>query len=430
MKSPAGFPPEQGLNMRMVWIKGWGVNCLLALSVLGGAVPVWAQSEVGIGMRPPTDSGSGHVVREAEWAGWLAESLGLTRIFHEAPGAEELFGLLCADRGHAGATGSLRRIQEAAPGAGGRVRFRIDVEETALYQLSVAGQGRQRWTVDGQAIEHIEPGSSGVAIPSELIPLRKGAHELEVFMNIRGRVDRVDLAVFRPACVAPADGWHAERPLTHAAAARTLVRAMNLVPLLPVRGEEIRLDGSAHAVVSDTGRTLEGRVSQAGDWPVLLEYPVQISEPGIHSIVARVRGVGDQIWSLDDRYRSRVRIKGDGIRAVHLMSVPLASGEHVVRVHLPPGGTVDDITLKRHGTRGSDELAVLGRLGLATRAPAALVTAVDADRYLRSDLFQERSARFLRSEAQRGPAEPVVLAERDDDLGTSRPLSPAIPADL
>jgi hypothetical protein len=416
--------------MRKQWMNGWGVNLLLALFVLGAAVAVRAQSDAGLGMRPPTPSGSGQVVLEQEWAGWLAESMGLTAIFHDIPGAEELFGLLCADRGQAENTGSLRRVQDASPGAGGRVRFRIEVQQTALYQLAVAGQGRQRWIIDGQAIEHIEPGSSGVAIPAELIPLRKGPHELEVFMGIRARVDRVDLSVFRPACVAPVDGWHAERPLTHAAAARTLVRAMNLVPLLPVEGDEIILDGTAHAVVSEAGRTLEARVSQAGDRPVLLEYPVNISEPGIHTLEARVRGLGDQIWSLDDRYHSRIRVAGDGIRAVHVMSVPMASGQHVVRVQVPAGGTVDDIKFKRHATRGSDELALLDRLGLATRAPTALLTVADADRYLGSEVFRERTARFLRREGLRGPAEPVVLAEREADLGYERPLSPALPADL
>jgi hypothetical protein len=416
--------------MRKQWVNRWGVNLLLAVFALGAAAGVRAQSDAGLGMRPLTPSGSGRVVLEDEWAGWLADSMGLTAIFHDAPGADELFGLLCADRGQAENTGSLRRVQAAAPGAGGRVRFRIELQQTALYQLAVAGRGRQRWTVDGQAIEHIEPSSSGVAIPAELIPLRKGPHELEVFMGSRARVDRVDLSVFRPTCVAPVDGWHAKRPLTYAAAARTLVRSMNLVPLLPVEGDEITLDGTAHAVISEAGRALESRVSQAGDRPVLLEYPVDISEPGIHTVEARVRGLGEQIWSVDDRYRARVRVGGDGIRAVHVMSVPMASGQHVVRVQLPAGGTIDDITFKRHGTRGSDELGLLDRLGLDTRAPTALLTVAEADHYLDSEIFRERTARFLRAEGLRGPAEPVVLAERETDLGYERPLSPALPADL
>jgi hypothetical protein len=205
---------------------------------------------------------------------------------------------------------------------------------------------------------------------------------------------------------------------------------MNLVPMRSVEGEELTLDGSAHAVVSEDGRSLEGMVSQAGDQAVVLEYPMTIFEPGIHSIVARVRGLCDQIWSLDDRYRSRVRIAGDGIRAVHVMSVPMASGQDVVRVHVPRGGTVDDITFKRHATQGGDELGVLDRLGLATRAPSAWVTVADAGRYLDAGIFLERTGRFLRREALRGAAERVALAEYEDDRGYERLLSSALPADL
>ena len=413
---------------------GLGLWALLGLSfamVSAHPTTVWAQSEAGIGMPPSTAVPSGRVVLEQEWARRLAEALGVTGIFAEAPGTDELFGLLCADRGHGVPQGSLGKAQDTAPGAGARVRFRIDVPQTALYQLAVSGRGRQRWTIDGRAIEHIEPGGLGVAIPSELIPLRAGPHELEVFTGIRGVVDRIDLSVFRPLCIAPVDGWREDRPLTHAAAARTLVRAMGLVPLLPVTAAPITLDGSGHALRGEDRRDpLADRVTGARGEPRLLEYPVTISEPGMHSIVARVRGLGEQIWSFDDRYRSRVRIGGDAIRAVHVMSIPLATGEHRIRVSVPAGGTVDDITLRRHGSRGSDQLALLDRLGLRPRAPGALVTLAEARGYLESGVFRERAERFLRREGLRGPAAPVVLAEQELPAYGNRPLSPLLPAEL
>jgi len=371
------------------------------------------------------------VVREQEWARRLAEALGVMGIFAESPGTDELFGLLCADRGHEVPQGSLGKAQDTAPGAGARVRFRIDVPQTALYQLAVSGQGRQRWIIDGRAIEHIEPGGSGVAMPSELIPLRAGPHELEVFTGIRGKVDRIELSVFRPLCIAPEDGWRANRPLTHAAAARTLVRAMGLVPLLPVTAAPITLDGSGHALRGeDLHDPLDAGGTQAPGEPRLLEYPVTISKPGLYSIVARVRGLGEQLWSLDDRYRSRVRIGGDAIRAVHVMSIPLATGEHGIRVLVPAGGIVDDIRLRRHGSGGSDHLALLDRLGLRPRAPGALVTSTEARDYLESGVFLERAERCLRREGLPGPAAPVVLAEQEVPAYENRPLSPALPAEL
>ena len=73
--------------------------------------------------------------------------------------------------------------------------------------------------------------------------------------------------------------------------------------------------------------------------------------------------------------------------------------------------------------------AHLARLGLPVQAPSARVTVAQANVWLDSDVFLERSARFLRREALRGPATPVVLAERER-LWSARPLVPALPAEL
>ena len=80
------------------------------------STPSWAQSEVGIGMGAYTPSGSGQVVLEAEWASWIAEAIGVRGIVPDDAPPDELFGLLCADRGQVEEVGSLSRSQDASPG--------------------------------------------------------------------------------------------------------------------------------------------------------------------------------------------------------------------------------------------------------------------------------------------------------------------------
>jgi hypothetical protein len=390
--------------------------------------------------------GSQRVPTESEWARELVESLGLADVLPPDAADAERFALLCADRAELVTESGGRRMPgrsalrvvaepppESAPGE--PLRMVVSVPSPALYLLSVEGFGRQRWVLDGRVIGHLDASGMGVAQAPTLAPLREGPHELAAYLAPEARVERVELSADRSLCIAPADGWHPERPLTHAAVARTLVHALGLERYLPAIGEGVSVPGADFSLSSGGGERSTRRLrngftgagwARAGERPAGFAFRVRLAEPGLYSLLVRAPGGGQQVWSIDGRYRSALEPRGTAGRFEwnHVLTLPLASGEHVVRVTASPGSGVDRLRLVPHRRRASDYVSVLAGFGFDDGPPDTVVTrrivrrslaraaATRGDDFLlhriardpgRSPLVEEASAR----EAEPGPAAPA-----------------------
>jgi hypothetical protein len=401
------------------------VGILLALL----AIPVGAATAVARSGAPDSlalvsgePHGSKRVMREAEWAAELIETLGLAGALEPGASDAERFALLCPDRaelvtesgGRRVPARSAFRVTADAPahkGPGEPLRLVVRSPASALYVLSVEGVGPQRWLVDGRLVGHLDPSPLGVDHAPALVPLRRGPHELSAYLAPRSRVQRIELDAHRSRCIAPADGWHGERPLTFAALARTLVHALGLEKDLPVVGDGIPIEGENFTEVSGGGERIHRRLenqASSGAWvkaasgPAEFTYRVGLEDPGVFSILGHLRGGGLQIWSIDGRYRTSLEPGGsdDRFEWNRVLTLPLGAGEHALRVFASRDSGIDRIRLVPHRHSGADYVALLAQAGFAEGAPDALVTHSIAFESLSKPVFAKTSHEFLTREAR------------------------------
>jgi len=371
---------------------------------------------------------SERVIEQGEWASELAFALGISDALPDDHTAEDVFGLLCAERAERDLETGGRRTPVGAPfrvaidspvarGLGEPVRVVANLPSTALYALTVTGAGPQRWAVDQRTIGHLDPTPLGVAQAATIIPLRKGPHELTAYLSHDAHVDRIELAAYRPFCVTPADGWRDEQMLTFAASARTLVAALGLERRLPVDGEPIAIEGESFESVSAYGGSSSRQLSDpasGGVWatavsrPAEFTYRTQIQQPGVYSLIARIHGGGEQIWSIDGGYRLTIAPEEvtSGFTPVHVVTLHLSGGEHVIRALLPKGTGIDTLHLVRRRARDVDYIALLEAEGFRSGVPNQPVTQTEAYRSLSNPLFAEISRHFqsrLATNFQRAP---------------------------
>jgi hypothetical protein len=392
-------------------------------------------------------------MREAEWAGELAAALGLAQVLGETGAATDRFALLCPERaqriGAAGeyslSRGSPIRVGVDAPrdrDPGAPVRTVVRVPATALYQLSVVGVGRQRWTIDRRPVGHLDLSPLGVALAPAIVPLSEGPHEIAGYLPRHARVERIELAVYRPLCVAPAAGWQGERPLRYGAMARTLVTAFGFERRLPedVAKEQV-LEGELFEGVTGGGRRTTQRLAApatGGAWalaangPSEFSYRVRLEEPRVVTVLARTHGAQAQIWSVDGRYRLALTPDSDpeGYAWNHVITVPLAAGSHAIRALVARGSGIDVIRVMHHRSSDADYVAVLEALGFRAGAPDAMVPRSAARDILASPALAELASAFQLHLA--GDTRDQTLWLVDDDLEPlyTRPLSPVLPAEL
>ncbi len=291
---------------------------------------------------------SERVIEQGEWASELAFALGISSALPDDHSAEDVFGLLCAERAERDMESGGRRTPVGAPfrvaidspvarGLGEPVRVVANLPSTALYALTVTGVGPQRWAVDQHTIGHLDPTALGVAQAAKIIPLRQGPHELTAYLSHDARVDRIELAAYRPFCVTPADGWRDERLLTFASSARTLVAALGLERRLPVDGEPIVIEGEDYEAVSAYGGSTNRELSDpasGGAWatavsrPAEFTYRTRIEQPGVYSLIARIHGGGEEIWSIDGGYRVTVEPEeeAESFASTHVVTLHLSGG--------------------------------------------------------------------------------------------------------
>lgn len=396
---------------------------------------------------------SDRLVLEEEWAADLVDLLALDRALPDAPQAADYFSLLCAEQaerevGTGGRSAPVGPLFEASADVppprrpGDPVRVVLTVPATALYSLSVEGVGLQRWVIDQKPVGHLDPTPIGVSWSAATTPLREGPHEVTGYFGPGARAERVSLTALRSLCIAPADGWHARRPLTYGAQARTLVRIFGFESRLPEAGDSIEIEGEAYDSVSGGGGRTNRRVKVAAShdvWatasqsPAELSYRLHLEDPALVTIEARILGSEPQLWSIDGRYRAIVVPTG-GREVFHwmpLLTLPLGAGDHELRARIARHAGVDVLRATPRRSSDADYLSVLNELGLHVSAADALVTHSDALASLSSGVFVELAGRFQQRIEGDATERPIVLVDEvPEPRSVERALSPMLPSEL
>ncbi|HVN39300.1 MAG TPA: hypothetical protein VMW19_14120 [Myxococcota bacterium] len=441
---PGGLPTgrvgtvtEQGLRFARAV-----VCAAVALVAASGAR---AQSPQSLGIPGELFLPSQRGVLEEDWARRLARALGLEEGLPADATAEDFYSILCPEQALRSlgeeSGGSLRVAHPLAPASSSEpVRVVLEAPTTALYVIQIEGVGLQRWSVDGRLIGHLDATPLGVAQAPRLLPLRAGSHEFTGILGRGARAERIELSAHRPLCIAPADGWRSGRPLLYGAKARTLVRALGLERFLSDAGTVVELEGERFDSVSRWGaRTDEAHGPSAGrvEWaraegsPAEFAYRVNLPEPGLFSLEARVSGEGPQLWSLDGRLRARVELPPAWRRLgwQHVLTMPLPAGEHVVRALIPSGAAIDRIRVVGRRDDDPEYVEVLEQMGFREGHVHAAVSLGDADATLRDPAFVALAADFLQRAAG-GGEEPLPAISRAFTPLYRRPASPVLPAEL
>jgi len=395
-------------------------------------------------------SASQRVVTHAEWAANLVDVLGLTAALPADATAHDVLGLLCPDRAELAPSAGGRRLPEGsafrvAVDAPRRedpmdpIRLVVALPATAVYMLSVEGSGRQRWVIDQAVVGHLDASQLGVAQAPAVVPLRRGPHELTAYMPRDARVDRVELAAYRPLCIAPANGWKPDHPLTFGDQGRTIVQALGIEKRLPAAGEPVVLEAEQYVEASAWGSRTHrklGEPASAHTWvtalgsPAEFTYRIRLEDPAVFTLAARIHGSDPQLWSIDGRYRVTARA-GEGSEAfawTDVLTLPLTAGEHVIRALVPRDGGIDVIKLVRRKSRDDDFLDLIEEAGFRGGAPASYVTRAAAFAALSNPTFSEHAHNFLAHLVR--DEESVLLVENDREPLYSRPLSPVLPPEL
>ncbi len=437
------------------WIRGNRriVAVLLAAVVWGLAAPGLARD--GALGTPSTaalePAPSRRVVTQEEWAARLISALELAPVLPVDHDAADVFSLLCPDRAERAIRAEGRRVPsrppfevavqgDDIPQREHPVRMVLPVPATALYSLRVRGSGRGRWAVDRQDLGDLDLTHLGEEMATTLLALGEGPHEVEAWLPHRSRVEGVELAAFRPLCISPAKGWRPGQPLSFGAKARTMVQAFGLEGRLPADGKSFTIEGERYARDSRgarrTNRRLAAAASQgswatAGGGPAEVAYPVDLEEPGLFSVVARVHGTKPQIWSVDRRYSLRVASAeaAEDFSWAEVTTLPLDAGRHVIRARIAVGSGVDVIRLVRRSARDEDYLALLEGLGFSEGAAGETVTAGAADANLSNPNF-DRLTNGFRRRVSGLPGDAITLIEHELERLYDRPLSPVLPPEL
>jgi len=430
-----------------------GLRGGVALALLLPAAPLCAEPLESLALLEAAPTPSEVIVSETEWAAQLVNVLDLERVLSEEPDEAELFSLLCAEQAELALVEGGRRLPADASfrvaveaprprSPFGPVRFTISVPATALYQLTAEGVGLQRWVIDGRPVGHLDLSPLGVAQADAIVPLREGPHEVSAYLAPQARVDRVELAAYRSFCAAPADGWKTARPLRYGAMAHTIVRVFDFDRTLPAhKHEKLQIEGERFDEVSAGGERSKRRLAMAasgGSWaaavssPAAFTWTFRLEEPRVVSLEALTHGVLPQIWSLDGRYRVTLRPESvpGGFSWNHVLTVPLASGQHSLRALVSRGSGIDAFRVIPRRSSDADYVRALEKMGFRGGAPDQPVPRSVALDTLSSPNFRE-FAGGLRLRLQGGQVKhSLALIDNEPDPFTSRALSPLLPAEL
>jgi hypothetical protein len=166
--------------------------------------------------------------------------------------------------------------------------------------------------------------------------------------------------------------------------------------------------------------------------PAAFTWTFRLEEPRVVSLEALTHGVLPQIWSLDGRYRVTLHPESvpGGFSWNHVLTVPLAAGQHSLRALVSRGSGIDALRAIPRRSSDADYVRALEKRGFQGGAPDVPVPRSVAFDALSSPGFRELASGFrLRMEGAPGNRS-LALVDDEPDPFTSRPLSPLLPAEL
>ncbi len=276
------------------------------------------------------------------------------------------------------------------------VHFSVFLPLSGKYTVTAAAKGfEQLWSVAGRAFKvNATQRLKDLLIGQVLIP--PGRLEFNAVIPPDGGIDYILFTAPSLAPIEPVSGWNFTAPITRGQLAEVrgaLIGNEHLLPddkLYKARLISPAALNSLPPGVQITesqvhGKPLSQKWVRAGQAPVTLNIPFEAEKPGVYRV--RVRYFGAPLMA------------GFGSRGVTVESKPylewvdlgafrLTKSEHVLQLHLPSSGGVDQVEITRKLSSVTDYLALAGLAG----NPDENILPDDLDGIMKSlqEAFKER----------------------------------------
>lgn len=198
------------------------------------------------------------------------------------------------------------------------------------------------------------------------VTLSAGMKELTIAMPPNGSIDYIEFVAPALASIVPMNGWDPSAPLTHADLAVTTIRALDLQHLLPLQTERILIEAEESSIdkslITDQRHLGEPhggfwlRIGAAGGE---VSLPFTIDSAGVYTFALIAEGAkilsgtmdGKEEWQTD--FPPYLKEKTIGTWFLH-------PGQHELKIHLPPRGGVDLLTLLKRRSAPEDYRILAG----------------------------------------------------------------------
>jgi hypothetical protein len=318
----------------------------------------------------------------------------------------------------------------------------------------------------GRAIfEAFQPENDFRWVDLDRVSLDPGDHTLSLLLNEGTRTQSIGVI---PPClisVEPEDGWQPLDPLTFSDLAVTVAQALELEMRLPEVGQEISIKGEEFTRLLEVplgspeitkDESLDPFWLSSGNMLLTAETRFDISEAGLYTIEARYFSPREIRWIVDGCLRvitCPVSAQG-GLKWTSVVALRFDAGSHDLTITMPPGASLDRLTIKRRdgaiaGYLGvvSDEGFKLGDAAetvsrrLAVAAAVRLKSLFDRWKAARcNDLLlplDEMSTLIVAAESGEGVVGlegstqrvPPGVTVRTPDDDSSNPIFPVVPGD-
>lgn len=278
------------------------------------------------------------IVTQGKWAQALVRTLGWERAGIPPNGTyQDYFSLLVGrDRFEVDGRAFQRKYGEAP----GSYYYYVNVPRSGRYFLKamVLG-GPQFWTIDGgssvltEAKGGWEPADIGTFV------LFRGTHLVRVTIPTGSSLASFSMDSSCAVSIEPIDAWHESEPLTYAAKAATVVRALDLENRLPQEGSHPFTQGGG-----GNATTYSFSASQ----PTTLTLAVRF--PGTSRGGVSAQGCGRIPYAF---------VPSAGAGWLEIFTKTFPQGQHTVRLVVDAGPPPGSVRFIRRSTRPEDFIKVL-----------------------------------------------------------------------